>query len=158
MGNRIKMWRTVAALFCVLSIYRVTAEEQDAKVDASGARQPRLFYVTTQSTTSTVTTASYCWATSAATTGTCKRKRSGNFFPASALSDEAIVPSKSGADGVIAGSRVPESELPEGVREGKFVLYWLTTTSTSTTTAYSTTSTIASLTCTPSGFGLSSCG
>merc|ERR1719225_1600095 len=127
------MWRTVAVLFCVLSIYRVTAEEQDAKVDASGARQPRLFYVTTQSTTSTVTTAS-------------------------ALSDEAIVPSKSGADGETAGSRVPESELPEGVREGKFVLYWLTTTSTSTTTAYSTTSTIASLTCTPSGFGLSSCG
>ena len=65
------------------------------RVDASGARQPRLFYVTTQSTTSTVTTASYCWATSAATTGTCKRrKRSGNFFPASALTDEDIAPSK----------------------------------------------------------------
>ena len=65
------------------------------RVEASGARQPRLFYVTTQSTTSTVTTASYCWATSAATTGTCKRrKRSGNFFPASALTDENIAPSK----------------------------------------------------------------
>merc|ERR1719225_2006727 len=151
------MWRTVAVLFCVLSIYRVTAEEQDAKVDASGARQPRLFYVTTQSTTSTLTTASFCWATSAATTGTfARRKRSGNFFPTLSTSEE-IAPSRSGSDD-IAGSLRAELETPEGVREGKFVLYWLTTTSTSTTTASSTTSTIASLTCTPSGFGLSSCG
>merc|ERR1719444_137373 len=156
------MLRTVVALFCILSIYRVAAQEDADKVskaEEGRARKPRLFYVTTQSTTSTVTTASYCWATSAATTGTCsRRKRSGNFFPSSTLTDETIAPSRSGTDGEIAGSRVPDTEIPEGVREGKFVLYWLTTTSTSTTTAYSTASTIASLTCTPSGFGLSSCG
>lgn len=69
-----------------------------------------------------------------------------------------MIMTRSGLDAEIAGSRIPDAKIPEGVREGKFVLYWLTTTSTSTTTAYSTTSTIASLTCTPSGFGLSSCG
>ena len=64
---------------------------------AGEGRKPRLFYVTTQSTTSTVTTASYCWATSAATTGTCaRRKRSGNFFPSATLTDEAIAPSRWG--------------------------------------------------------------
>merc|ERR1712011_21925 len=111
MGKKIKMLRTVAVLSCILSIYRVSAQEvQDdkaAKAEDSGARQPRLFYVTTQSTTSTVTTASYCWATSAATTGTCKRrKRSGNFFPT--ITDENIAPSRTGLDGEIAGSRVPD--------------------------------------------------
>ena len=43
-------------------------------------------------------------------------------------------------------------------RNAKFLVYWLTTTSTSTSTTYSTTSTLASLECTPSGFSLSVCG
>merc|ERR1719168_456526 len=43
-------------------------------------------------------------------------------------------------------------------RNAKFLVYWLTTTSTSTSTTYSTTSTLASLECTPSGFTLSVCG
>merc|ERR1711997_963785 len=153
MGKNIrsKMLRSVAAFVCVITIYGVAADDED---NTEGERRPRLFYVTTQSTTSTLTTASFCWATSAATTGTCaRRKRSGNFFPTLSTSEE-IAPSRSGSDD-IAGSLRAELETPEGVREGKFVLYWLTTTSTSTTTAYSTT---ASLTCTPSGFGLSSCG
>merc|ERR1712045_496764 len=43
-------------------------------------------------------------------------------------------------------------------RNAKFLVYWLTTTSTSTSTTYSTTSTLASLECTPSGFSLPVCG
>ena len=85
----------LSIMFTCSQIYSFIKCLFSLRVDASGVRQPRLFYVTTQSTTSTVTTASYCWATSAATTGTCKRrKRSGNFFPASALTDEDIAPSK----------------------------------------------------------------
>jgi hypothetical protein len=41
-------------------------------------------------------------------------------------------------------------------REGKFLLYWMTTTSTSTT--YTSTTSISSLACTPSGFAISKCG
>merc|ERR1712018_521418 len=40
-------------------------------------------------------------------------------------------------------------------REGKFLLYWMTTTSTSTT--YTATTTVSSLDCTPSGFVISNC-
>ena len=43
-------------------------------------------------------------------------------------------------------------------RAGKFLLYWMTTTSTSTSTTYSSTSTLASLECTPNGFAISACG
>ena len=51
-----------------------------------------------------------------------------------------------------------DSGLEDGdggsVRDGRFLLYWHTTTSTS----YTATSTLASLACTPSGFSLSLCG
>jgi len=40
-------------------------------------------------------------------------------------------------------------------REGKFLLYWMTTTSTSTT--FTATTTVSSLACTPSGFVISNC-
>ena len=40
----------------------------------------------------------------------------------------------------------------------RFVLYWRTTTATSTSTSYTATSTLASITCTPNGFPLSVCG
>ena len=46
----------------------------------------------------------------------------------------------------------------EPKREGKFLVYWLTTTTTSTSTAYTATSTIASLQCTPAGFPYAACG
>ena len=43
-------------------------------------------------------------------------------------------------------------------RDGRFLLYWLTTTSTSTTTIYTGTSTLATLDCTPNGYTLNACG
>ena len=43
-------------------------------------------------------------------------------------------------------------------REGRFLLYWMTTTSTSTSTSYTATSTMATLECTPNGFTLNACG
>ena len=46
-------------------------------------------------------------------------------------------------------------DVEEGsLRDGRFLLYWHTTTSTS----YTGTPTLASLACTPSGFSLSLCG
>ena len=41
-------------------------------------------------------------------------------------------------------------------RDARFFLFWAT--STSTTTSYTSTSTLASLECTPSGYTLSQCG
>ena len=43
-------------------------------------------------------------------------------------------------------------------RKPRFLVYWMTTTSLSTLTSYTTTLTVASLTCTPSAFELSLCG
>ena len=43
-------------------------------------------------------------------------------------------------------------------REGRFLLYWLTTTTTSTTTSFTATSSIGSIYCTPAGFTNGLCG
>jgi hypothetical protein len=43
-------------------------------------------------------------------------------------------------------------------RNARFLVYWMTTTSMSTLTSYTSTLTIASLSCTPSSFELLLCG
>ena len=61
--------------------------------------------------------------------------------------------------------RLDDGELDTGRREpterdGRFVnavLYWMTTTLTSTSTSYTATTTLASIHCTPSGFAVSNC-
>ena len=52
----------------------VSAQDTAEKAEA-GKRDPKLFYVTTQSTTSTITTASFCYTTNAALTAACKRRK-----------------------------------------------------------------------------------
>ena len=44
----------------------------------------------------------------------------------------------------------------DDVRDAKFLLYWATTSSTST--SYTSTSTIATINCTPASFTISECG
>ena len=51
-----------------------------------------------------------------------------------------------------------ESEEEANEREAKFMIYWTTIVKTSWTTAYTQTSTLATIFCTPSGFAFSVCG
>ena len=64
--------------------------------------------------------------------------------------DEASVDALADIDGSINDSKV--------TREGKFLVYWMTTTSITTITSYSSTFSLGSIHCTPSGYGLSECG
>ena len=45
-----------------------------------------------------------------------------------------------------------------GQREGKFLLYWMTTTSTTTTTTYTATASLSALECTPTSWTYTLCG
>ena len=54
-------------------------------------------------------------------------------------------------------AKLIESGRQEYEREGKFLLYWMTTTTTSTFTTYTATTTLGALECTPSNFGISQC-
>merc|ERR1719400_2041134 len=135
----------VVFIFLFLQQDLVSAQESEVE-----GRQPKLFYVTTKSSTSTVTTFSLC-VQSAATLTTCKKRRRRQ------LPDEAIEQSQDMPK--IAPSDVQsglENEHEE--RAGKFLVYWLTTTSTSVSTLYTATSTIGSIYCTPASFPHAICG
>ena len=84
-------------------------------------RQPKLFFVSTSSTTSTLQTASVCYATSGTPSGTCtgRRKRSIKIDGVP-LAD--VKPSQ-------LNQEVQSSQDTKLDREGRFLLYWITTTS-----------------------------
>merc|ERR1712154_169006 len=136
----------------------VSGEEGSAAV--SGKRQPKLFYISSSTTTSTVSTSTVCFLSSG-TLATCSKKRKRDIM-SDLLRDapESINPSRK--------SRMEEEELEdvleavekqaENQRDPKFLLYWATLTSTSTSTSYTATQTIYSLECTPTGFGTTLCG
>merc|ERR1712083_1201801 len=112
-------------------------------------RHPKLFFVSTNSTTSTLKTGTECYVSSG-TLSTCPgRKRRAILFDGAQLVQSDVEP----------------SQLTEGVRsskelgmdrKGKFLLYWITTTSISTSASFTTTFSINSVLCTPSGANI--CG
>ena len=65
----------VLALISMLVLLQELSAQDTAEKAEAGKRDPKLFYVTTQSTTSTITTASFCYTTNAALTAACKRRK-----------------------------------------------------------------------------------
>merc|ERR1712133_79129 len=108
-------------VFCLLCvIFCISGASREA------GRKPRLFLVSTSSTTTTVTTASVCY--------TIKKRKVED------MEDKIVDPSRS------------ELESDDDIgRNGRFFLYWITTTSISTTTSYTTTFSVTSAECTPPG-------
>ena len=115
-------------------------------------RQPKLFFVSTSATTTTLQTASVCYSTSGAPTAACtgRRKRSINIDGVP-LAD--VKPSQ-------LNQEVQSSQEDQLDREGRFLLYWITTTSISTSTSFTTTVSISGkVVCTSTGItGLNICG
>merc|ERR1712173_160131 len=121
--------------FCVLAI---TAQENNAR-----SRSARLFFVSSSSTTATVNTFTYCYSTTGAITVACSRKKRSIIDNLYDEKPGSIDPSSTRIE---SGLEEPEEA---NHRQGKFLLYWLTTTSTSTTTSFTATRTIVISSCTP---------
>merc|ERR1712209_120228 len=119
----------------------------------SAKRDPKLFFVSTSSTTSTVSTVTTCFTTTAAATAcTGRKKRSISIIDELANKDDAKIVDPSPLESSIAEQ---EGE-PKSQRQGKFLLYWLTTTTTSTSTSFTSTA-IVTLVCTASPNPLTIC-
>merc|ERR1711971_329498 len=123
--------------------------------------KPKLFYVTSSSTTSTISTTTICYVT--ANTGVlnaaCSRKKR------SSLIEEHLDPDLEDIPDVSAASSDPPLDPSYEVdrdrdtdRQARFALYWRTTTLTYSSTSYTATSTLASLHCTPSIWTYNQCG
>merc|ERR1712180_388739 len=122
--------------FCLLCIvFSISGASREA------GRKPRLFLVSTSSTTLTVSTASICYM--AKTPGTdlvaCEGRKRRSIPRVEGVEDKILEPSRSKL----------ESDDDTG-RVGRFFLYWITTTSISTTTSYTTTYKVTAK-CSPPG-------
>merc|ERR1711976_1130965 len=117
-----------------------------------GDRNGRFFLVSTS--TSTLSTTTVCYVTSA--TATCGRKKRSIAEPVDDYDPDLISP--------VAHKDADEDDdelVDYGMkdvtnRDARFLLYWAT--STSTTTSYTSPSTLATLECVPSSWTLSACG
>ena len=116
------------------------------------ARKPKLFFVSTSATTSTLQTASVCYVSSS-TLATCTGRKRRTISLDGMEPEGAVQPST--FKGEVEGESVASSKVGES-REGRFLLYWITTTSISTSTSFTTTFSVFSVSCTPSG--ASACG
>ena len=161
--NRFIHYRLIAIALAV-AVLAVSVNGEEGSAAVSGKRQPKLFYISSSTTTSTVSTSTVCFK-SGTTLAACTRKKRKRDIMSELLEDasaESIKPSRN--------SRMDEDELEEAVdlleatekqtenqRDPKFLLYWATLTSTSTSTSYTSTVTLATLECTPTGFGTSLC-
>merc|ERR1711894_535550 len=136
--NRVKMSRV--SLLVVFFLAAAASAKQHVE------RHPKLFFVSTSSTTSTLSTASLCYVTSATFQGTCSgRKRRAINFDGASVDESEFKPSQLKED--VQSSREDRSLD----REGRFLLYWITTTSISTSTSFTTTFSVYSVSCTPAG-------
>merc|ERR1711997_426030 len=130
-------------------------------------RNGRLFFVSSSSTTSTISTSTLCYVTTANNLATCAgvagRKRRAIAFKdpnndadVAELNPNPMEDSESSyeKEEVVESGKMESSPF----RDPKFLLYWMTTTSTSTTTTFTSTFTLSELNCTPTGFTLSACG
>merc|ERR1712083_119366 len=159
-------------LFVILTslLYQVTALEKVEKVDevekvptqveVESSREAKLFYVSTLTTTTTLSTSSIChilFSTALGVTTCAKKKRSIAF-----LEELPIKPTKLNAEDVAPEPSFKDMEVSEidellpGIeadgRAARFLNYWMTRTVTSTFTTFTSTSSLGSLYCTPWGY------
>merc|ERR1712066_1141955 len=110
-------------------------------------RKPKLFFVSSSSTVTTIQTSTFCYATvspAPAPITTCSRKRGRSIInEAMDIVDPRYLVEPSSVESSI------ESDDSLNARHGRFLQYWLTTTFTSTW--YTKTVSIVSVYCTPAG-------
>merc|ERR1712154_20061 len=148
MGQTRPAMRLTMACFLFLLLSQVLASEEKP------SRVGKLFWESTASTTSTLSTTTQCFVVSqagaliACTQG--RKKRSLSLDEAEDCDCEISASKSSNAfEDVLEGEEEDVQPGIEGTpnRQARFVLYWKTTTSTSTATSYTATSTLASLSC-----------
>merc|ERR1712117_998222 len=156
----LNMITTLTTLFClVLATTAVNLEDiADVRTGGQKSREPKLFYVSSSSTTSSVSTHTVCFSSTSTGVTTCSGRKRRNIITSPYIDESSLIIPHRVNNNHDENSDV--DQLSGGVngeirseRDGRFLLYWLTTTTTLTGT-----SVLATLDCTPNGFTLNGCG
>merc|ERR1712011_60745 len=126
MGERMKFSTRMSSISLSIVLFGLAACAAGDEV----ARKPKLFYVSTSATTSTLNTASVCYVTSGTITTACtgRRRRSVNI-EAVPLAD--VKPSQLSPPSQLSQEVQSSEKEWKNNRDGRFLLYWITTTSIS---------------------------
>merc|ERR1712032_1556282 len=147
-GERMKFTIRMNSISLLVVLLTVAAGFAEDEV----ARKPKLFFVSTSATTTTLQTLSVCYYTSGSLTTCTGRNRRAIDVEGVMLSDV-----KSLEDSTeLESSHREEGTSIDGSRDGRFLLYWITTTPISTSTSFTTTYTVDSVLCTAPGSNI--CG
>merc|ERR1712006_22687 len=148
MGERMKFTIRMNSISLLVVLLTVAAGSAEDEV----ARKPKLFFVSTSATTTTLQTLSVCYYTSGSLTTCTGRKRRAIDVDGVMLSDVKSLEDSASTE--LESSHREEGTSIDGSRDGRFLLYWITTTSISTSTT--TTYTVDSVLCTAPGSNI--CG
>merc|ERR1711934_95979 len=94
-------------------------------------RKPKLFFVSTSATTSTLQTASVCYISSKTALGTCAGRKRRTISLDGVDMEGKLQPSQANQEVMAADVCLRDVCL----RDGRFLLYWIPTTSISTSTS-----------------------
>merc|ERR1712113_660556 len=97
--------------------------EDIADVRKGAARDPKLFFVSSSSTTSTISTSTLCYSTINSAATTCPGRKKKRAIMEAIDHDTPVE-----ADKVSSLESGMEEVESANQRQGKFLLYWLTTT------------------------------
>merc|ERR1712045_302694 len=154
---------------CVLSLVLTLALGAENKQPQASQRVKRQFFVSTTTSSTTLTTQSICYVKfqAASFMSVCtvsgRKKRSLNILQDKVEAhDEDIVASpvareEDDADDVAEKQNVDIESGEMLERNKRFLNYWLTITKTTTLTSYTTTSSLGSIICTPYGQSFGPC-
>ena len=144
--------------YIVCSFLKLLAKSRDwqrnFRLSESLVRKPKFFFVTTSSITTTVNMATVCYISDkAGLSGECTGRKRRSMTLDGLDAEGAVQPSRlQTPDSRFKREDDGESEVIEKRgREGRFLLYWITTTSRSTSTSFTTTFTVMSVLCTTPG-------
>jgi len=161
-GQQLGYFLPLAVIFGIVGVVagdEVASSGETGSERASNLRKPRLFYVSTSTTTSTLNTMTLCYQvlSTARNLGNCGRRKR-----AIAKREVDITQLGEKLEEIRPSRKVEPSDTLEeddmDAREERVLNYWMTTTTTVTSHSYTVTSTFASLLCTYDGFTYATCG
>merc|ERR1712083_705745 len=149
-------------LLFLVPIPAIFAAEADAEknLQSSNDKKGRLFYVYTSKKTTTVFSACTRRKKKSIIADLYDEDADISFDTVTSLreEDDDFAEKDPSLDASLEHLDSSIEDADKSFRDAKVLLYWLTTTSVSTKYSYTQTFTVASIKCTPTGWGVSECG